>query len=155
MTAEAKAEFAGSGVSVKGSAGMHGTSNSEETLKQSIQSEVSSAASQGTTTIHHTTCTSKPGDPDTRTGLWQWVISSEDYSTSAFTPHTVCRTGAHAFEEPECSYWDCSNGDCTACKDKIDDKNNDAEEELELNFDILYDGSGDDDLPPNYSRLND
>ena len=125
MTAEAKAEFAGSGVSVKGSAGMHGTSNSEETLKQSIQSEVSSAASQGTTTIHHTTCTSKPGDPDTRTGLWQWVISSEDYSTSAFTPHTVCRTGAHAFEEPECSYWDCNNGDCTACKDKIDDKNND------------------------------
>ena len=53
------------------------------------------------------------------------MISSEDYSVSAFTPHTVCRTGANAFEEPKCSYWDCNNGDCTRCKDKVVDKEND------------------------------
>ena len=100
VTAEAKAGFLGSGVSVGGTAGMHGTSKSAEALSQSIKSEVSSAASVGTTTVHMTTCSSKEGDPDTRTGLWQWVITSEDYSTSAYTPHTVCRTGSNAFSEP-------------------------------------------------------
>ena len=36
VTAEAKAEFMGSGVSVSGTAGMHGTSQSAEALKQSV-----------------------------------------------------------------------------------------------------------------------
>ena len=125
MTAEAKAGFMGSGVSIGGSAGMHGTSKSSEALKLSIKSEVSSAASVGTTTTHFTTCSSKEGDPDSRTGLWQWVITSEDYSVSAFTPHTVCRTGRNAFTEPECSYWDCNNADCTKCKAVIVDPKDD------------------------------
>ena len=111
VTAAAKAEFMGSGLSVSGTAGMHGTSKSSQALSQSIQSEISSAASVGTTTIHKTTCTAKEGEA--RTGLWQWVISSEDYSVSAYTPHTICRTGDIAFTEPSCSFWDCVNADCS------------------------------------------
>ena len=102
----------GGGLSV--SAGMNGTSKSAEALKHSVRSEVSSAASVGTTSTHKTTCKTK-GDGD-RAGLWQWVVSTEDYSSAAFTPHTICRTGDLAFTEPSCSFWDCDNGDCSKCK---------------------------------------
>ena len=78
MTAEAKASFMGIGGGVSASGGLNGTSQSSETLKQSVRSEVSSAASEGTTTTHKTTCTPKSGE--NRAGLWQWVIASEDYS---------------------------------------------------------------------------
>ena len=123
VTLGAKVGFAGSGVSTEGTAGMHGTSQSAGALKQSIQSEVSSAASVGTTTTHHTTCAPKAGE--TRAGLWQWILSSEDFSVQAFTPHTICRSGDLAFVEPTCSYWDCDNADCTACKKPVYDPKTD------------------------------
>ena len=69
---------------------------------------------------HRTTCT--PKDGETRAGLWQWVISSEDYSVSAYTPHTVCRTGDLAFVEPSCSYWDCDDSQCSRCKQTNEEK---------------------------------
>ena len=78
MTAEAKASFMGIGGGISTSGGMNGTSQSSEALKVSVKSEVSSAASEGTTTTHKTTCTPKNGED--RAGLWQWVIASEDYS---------------------------------------------------------------------------
>ena len=120
MTAEAHAGFMGSGVSLSASAGMNGTSKSGSALSHSVSSEVSSVASQGTTTVHTTEC--NPKDGETRAGIWQWVITTEDYSTSAFTPHTVCRTGDLAFVSPTCSYWDCNNGDCSECKSKTTKK---------------------------------
>ena len=40
-------------------------------------------------------------------GLWQYVISTEDYSVAAFTPHTVCRRGKLAFVAPKCPYYAC------------------------------------------------
>ena len=85
------------------------------------------------------------------------MITSEDYSTSAYTPHTVCRTGAHAFEEPECSYWDCSNGDCTACKEKIDDKKNDVPAKSAPPLFVIEDDEDEipDDLKEIYSGLAD
>ena len=114
VTAEAHASYMGAGGSISVTGGLNGTSQSAEALKHSVRSEMSSAASEGTTTTHKTTCTPKDGED--RAGLWQWVISSEDYSASAFTPHTICRTGDKAFTEPSCSFWDCANGDCSECK---------------------------------------
>ena len=104
----------GVGASVSGTGGFHGTSQSAEALKQSVSAEISNAASVGTTTTLKTTCT--PKDGETRAGLWQWVISSEDYGVAAYTPHTICRTGELAFTEPDCSFWDCKNADCSSCK---------------------------------------
>ena len=48
-------------------------------------------------------------------GLWMWVITTEDLSVTAFTPHTICRYGDLAFKAPDCSFYDCMNADCTKC----------------------------------------
>ena len=48
-------------------------------------------------------------------GLWQYVISTEDYSVAAFTPHTVCRRGKLAFTPPKCPYWACLDDQCEKC----------------------------------------
>lgn len=52
-------------------------------------------------------------------GLYQWVISTSDHSASAFTSHTVCRTGKLARIEPSCSFLDCFNDECSLCKSDI------------------------------------
>ena len=132
MTAEAHAGFAGMGASLSTKAGMNGTSKSGSALSQSVSSEISSVASVGTTTTHTTECHPKEGE--TRSGIWQWVITTEDYSTSAFTAHTVCRTGDLAFVSPSCSYWDCNNGDCSECKSLTTDTDGavDLEDQTEL-----------------------
>ena len=46
-------------------------------------------------------------------GLWLWVITTEDHSVSAMTPHTVCRYGENAYRPPKCPFWECLNADCT------------------------------------------
>ena len=46
-------------------------------------------------------------------GLWLWVIATEDGSVSAMTPHTVCRYGENAYRPPKCPFWECLNADCT------------------------------------------
>ena len=65
-------------------------------MKHMVASEISSSASLGTTTKYTTTCTPDEGEKG-GAGLWQWVISTEDFSTTALTAHTVCRTGDKAF----------------------------------------------------------
>ena len=54
-------------------------------------------------------------------GLWQWVVSTEDCMTHSFSWHTVCRTGALAFEEPECPFFACLNADCSSCAEDWED----------------------------------
>ena len=114
VTAEAKAGVPGFGeVGVSGTVGKTGNSKMEKARENLVSQEISSTASVGTTTTHFTTCTPKEGE--SRAGLWQWVITTEDYSTTAFTSHTVCRTGDLAFKSPICAYWDCANADCSKC----------------------------------------
>ena len=114
VTAEAKAGVLGFGsVGVSGTVGGDVNDKKEKALENSVAEEIASTASVGTTTTHKTTCT--PEEGGSRAGLWQWVISTEDYSTSAFTAHTICRTGDLAFRSPDCSYWDCANADCSKC----------------------------------------
>ena len=105
VTAEAKAGFAGASVGVSGKYGQSGNDKRSKARDHSVASEISSSASVGTTTKHTTTCTPEEGEPGA--GLWQWVISTEDYSTTALTAHTICRTGSNAFEAPACAFWDC------------------------------------------------
>ena len=49
-------------------------------------------------------------------GLWMWVITTEDLSVTAFTPHSVCRYGDMAYKSPTCAFWDCLNADCSSCE---------------------------------------
>ena len=112
----------GFGASVSGSGGKSGANKDSEAREHTVASEIANTANVGTTTTHTTTCTPKEGE--NRAGLWQWVISTEDYSTSAFTSHTICRTGDLAFESPECSFWECANADCSECNsEKKSDSN--------------------------------
>ena len=113
VTAEAKADFVFGSAGVSATAGAEGSSKKEKALENSVSEEITNTASVGTTTEYKTTCTPKDGEAGA--GLWQWVISTEDYSTTAFTAHTICRTGDLAFRSPECSYWDCDNADCSKC----------------------------------------
>jgi len=84
-----------------------------------VKKELSSTSSEDSTVVHSTTCTPRGTNGDETAvlgcGLWQWVITTEDYSVSAFTPHTVCRAGEDAYKAPKCPFWDCINHDCTRC----------------------------------------
>ena len=61
---------------------------------------------------NYTTCTAlgKEG-----AGLFQWVVSSDDFTKQAFTWHTVCRTGPLWNTPPDCPYIACANAECTVC----------------------------------------
>jgi len=121
VSAGAKVGFMGSGASVKVEGGMHGSESSSSSIHASLSKEISATAGVDKTTTHQTSCTPKQGESGS--GLWQWVLSTSDYSTAAFTSHTVCRTGKLARTPPSCSFDDCDYGtddQCTSCKsDKI------------------------------------
>lgn len=61
-----------------------------------------------------TSCTVPEGS-DYGAGLWQWVVSTEDGRTNAYSRHTVCRTGQLFNVAPECPYYACANADCSTC----------------------------------------
>jgi hypothetical protein len=76
--------------------------------------EVSSTGTSNHSVEFTTTCSidAKPEDiAKDKTlggvGLWQYVISTEDLSAAAFTPHTVCRRGKLALTPPKCPYYAC------------------------------------------------
>ena len=89
METKVKAGFLGNGASAtvgveasfEASAGMEKSSAYGSAISDEVSKEISSTASEDITTIHKTTCT--PLEGDTRVGLWQWVIASEDNSVSA------------------------------------------------------------------------
>jgi len=117
VSAGASVGFMGNGVSVSGSAGKNGSESSSNSVEASLAREISSTAGVDKTTTYQTTCTPKK---DEGAGLWQWVLSTSDYGTSAFTAHTVCRTGKLARTPPNCSFDDCEDDQCEICKsDKI------------------------------------
>ena len=114
VSVEAKGGVEGAAeASASATAGGSGSNTEEDSREHTIASEIANTANVGTTTSHTTKCTPKADEK--RVGLWQWVITTEDYSTTAFTSHTICRTGINAYESPKCSFWDCANVDCTAC----------------------------------------
>ena len=102
--------FGNYGASVGGSY----NSSSEDSTEHEAAKEISSAAESNQSLVYETDC--KPPAGQRRAGLWQWVISTQDYTVAAFTPHTVCRTGDLAFRAPECPFWSCANFDCSECK---------------------------------------
>jgi len=59
-----------------------------------------------------TTTTDKEG-----AGLFQWIISTSDYSAQAYTWHTVCRTGDNWNVAPECPWSACLDPECLECAD--------------------------------------
>ena len=91
---------------------------SYKTREKQVAREISNTASMDQSVEYKTTCSPKGEGQDKvyGTGLWQWVITTQDYSVSAFTPHTVCRTGELAYQAPSCVFWDCLNHDCSECK---------------------------------------
>ena len=107
-----EASFGGLGAGLSSSA--HSTSTEEKSQEDTVSREITDTVGENRSTEHSTTCGS--GAAGEMTGLWQWVISNQDGSVNAFTPHTVCRTGDKAFKAPECQFWDCANADCSKCK---------------------------------------
>lgn len=85
--------------------------------------EITSTADSNSILTYTTTCSTKKdkdgntikGDDSQGTGLWQWIVSTEDYKVAAFTPHTVCRRGENAFIAPPCPYYACLDEECTKC----------------------------------------
>ena len=91
--------------------------------------EISSSADSKSMMTYTTTCTTEKdkngnlikGNAGKGTGLWQWIVSTEDYNVAAFTPHTVCRRGANAFIAPLCPYYACLDEECTKCNGEVED----------------------------------
>ena len=117
VSASAVVSFFGSGSSVSATTSASGSSSSSSSTSESLAKEISSTAGVDKTTTHQTTCT--PKKDESGSGLWQWVLSTSDFSTSAFTAHTICRTGKLARTQPSCAFDDCDydhDDQCTTCK---------------------------------------
>jgi len=106
-SADVRLGFLGTGVSGSVSGSMNEKKSSSALTQASLTQEISSTAGVDKTTTHETTCT--PKADESGSGLWQWVLSTSDYSTAAFTSHTVCRTGRLARTPPSCSMGDCGD----------------------------------------------
>ena len=86
----------------------HTHKNTQNTERHDeIAKEISNTMEVGRTTSFETECA--PKDNESWAGLWQWVLSTSDYTTAAFTSHTVCRTGELAFTPPSCHWDDCDD----------------------------------------------
>jgi len=80
----------------------------EKTLKRDVQSTY--AVDYGIE--NETTCTTEGKDG---AGLYQWIVSTADFRSQAFTWHTVCRTGDNWNKAPECPYNACLDPECNEC----------------------------------------
>ena len=88
----------------------------EESAEKTIAREITTTAGTDVTQTHSTTCSADDALKSGGVGLWQWVLETEDHSTTASTAHTVCRFGALALTAPACFWMDCLNDDCSECK---------------------------------------
>ena len=79
-----------------------------------VQRDVTTTYAYDYSTGTYTSCTVPEGSTG-GAGLWQWVVSTEDGKTNAYSRHTVCRTGELFNVEPACPYYACANADCSAC----------------------------------------
>ena len=66
---------------------------------------------------NETTCTAEDKEG---AGLYQWVVATQDMETSAFTWHTVCRTGELWNTPPACPWTECLNADCSKCSSETE-----------------------------------
>jgi len=109
----------GSKVSIPGivdlSAGYTRDETKTDSTEKTLSREITTTASSDMTTATSTTCTAPDNLEDGGVGLWQWVLETEDHSTSANTAHTVCRFGTLAKSAPTCDWMDCLNIDCSLC----------------------------------------
>ena len=63
------------------------------------------------------TCSNAGGATGNGVGLWQFVMNSNDRSSTTYTKHTVCRYGDLYNVKPKCPWNACANGDCSVCKE--------------------------------------
>lgn len=88
----------------------------EESKEKTIAREITSTSSSDVTQTYSTSCSATDDVKSGGVGLWQWVLETEDHSTTASTSHTVCRFGALATVEPACDWFSCLNDDCSKCE---------------------------------------
>ena len=62
---------------------------------------------------YETTCSAEGQEG---TGLWQWVVRTEDSSIIARGEHTVCKTGEGFNIAPRCPWTACVDGQCRQCR---------------------------------------
>ena len=112
--ASAGSSFAGVGAKVSAEAKSETNFGAKDVTDVRAREEVASVAVNNHTLEFTTTCSIEVSDEEIAedkskggVGLWQYVISLEDYSASAFTPHTICRRGKLAMTPPKCPYYAC------------------------------------------------
>ena len=92
----------------------------ESSEEKILLREIVSTASRKMSTSMSTTCKhATKDDINNGVGLWQWVLETEDHSTSAFTSHFVCRFGKEAKTAPHCNWMDCRDKNCYTCKGDV------------------------------------
>ena len=112
--ASAGAKFAGLGAEASAEVKSETKFGAKDVTDVRAREEVASVAMDHHTLEFTTTCTIEASDEEIAkdkskggVGLWQYVITLEDYSASAFTPHTICRRGKLAMTPPKCPYYAC------------------------------------------------
>ena len=92
--------------------GSSGSVSVEASVAKTLTRDVQSTYGVDYGIENHTTCTAEGKEG---AGLYQWIVSSDDFMKQAFTWHTVCRTGELWNKPPECPYFSCANADCSVC----------------------------------------
>lgn len=78
-----------------------------------LVSDASTVATMTQVVEHSLTCTA---DGQEGTGMWQWVVRTEDSSIIARGEHTVCKTGEGYNVAPRCPWTACIDGQCRQCR---------------------------------------
>ena len=99
------ANFGFASVSATVEGGADGSTTNDTSSENQAAQEIANVSGMDQQKSYETTC--MPADGVAGAGIWQWVIATEDHSVTAFTDHTVCKTGDDAIHPPKCSWWDC------------------------------------------------
>ena len=81
--------------------------------ERSLRREVSTVTTMSQTMEHSTSCTAEGQEG---TGLWQWIVRTEDSAIVARGNHTICKTGEGYNVPPRCPWTACVDGQCRQCK---------------------------------------
>lgn len=88
-----------------------GSSSIEYSYAESLTHDVQTTYGLDYSIENYTTCTAENGGA----GIFQWVVTTADYSIQAYTWHTICRTGDLWNVEPDCPWSACTDAECLNC----------------------------------------
>lgn len=81
--------------------------------ERSLRNEVNEVTTMSESMEHEVSCTA---DGQEGTGMWQWVVRTEDSTIFARGNHTICKTGEGYNVPPRCPWTACVDGQCRQCR---------------------------------------